>query len=144
MVEKTMHKDRWPIPVPAEMTKSIGLDLGKKFCAEVVDNKIIISNPENERIDFNNIIKAQVIKSTTIPAKTINLDVPIAKKKVKKKENKEYCYQCNKELSDDENLKVDGHRICKNCKKREVQKFLLYAERRRVLNEEEREKSESE
>ncbi|MBQ3423264.1 MAG: hypothetical protein IJH34_16760 [Romboutsia sp.] len=49
MLKKDMPKDRWGIPVPAEMSKSIGLDKGKPVYIDLdkSNNRIILTSSEN-------------------------------------------------------------------------------------------------
>lgn len=166
-VIKKIPKDRYTIAVPCEMLKHIGLDKGSEISIELdeTNNIIILKNPENDsedilepqsdNTDIQNTQTEDTLKQwhdeitkdsdnrlpdlskiPETPIETVEVKIDDAKKK----EPVEQCYYCGRDLENDEQLKVNGHRICRDCKKIEVQKLLLYMERRKILNAEKEEK----
>ena len=162
-VIKKIPKDRYTIAVPCEMLKHIGLDKGSEISIELdeTNNIIILKNPENDsedilepqsdNTDIQNTQTEDTLKQwhdeitkdsdNRLPDLSMIPETPIETVEVKiddakKKEPVEQCYYCGRDLTNNEQLKVNGHRICSDCKKIEVQKLLLYMERRKILNAE--------
>lgn len=161
---KKIPKDRYTIAIPYEMLNHIGLNKGSEISIELdeVNNIIILKNPENDSEDIlepqsdnadsqtedtlkqwhDEITKNSNSKLPDLasipktPIETVEVKLDYAKRK----EPVEQCYYCGRDLENDEQLKVNGHRICRDCKKIEVQKLLLYMERRKILNAEKEEK----
>ena len=160
MLKKDMPKDRWGVPVPAEYSKIIGLDKGKPVYIDLdkANNRIILTASEKES-DVNLVthsdnadlkeytyeeiadliinilneiseIKSKVINSLE-HTHTKYTDLGDTEITLNKATNVK-CAHCGKTLKDNEQLKINGKRICSNCKKVEVQKFLLYLERRKL------------
>lgn len=148
MIEKSMLKDKWSIPVPAEYSQSIGLEKGGKVYIDLDkanDRIIVTSSPskfeekiynDKEIIDLikfiitdNAYIKSK-LQATLVNKLDGNRYVP---------ELQEECGHCGRPLQPHEKLIVNGKRICSNCKKIEVQKFLLYLERRKLNAKKEKE-----
>lgn len=177
-LEKSMHKDRWGIPVPAEWSKQIGLEKGEPVYIglDSYNNRIILTSNKNESVlnlmnqsrqkedlfdtDYlidmiSNILENEPEIKTKVLGKvnhqhvhyvdnrlpSVKTDKPVTKRRGRPKgsvSNSNYiekCYYCHKELDANRNyLRVNGRKICSDCKKIEVQRFLLYLERRRSIN----------
>lgn len=159
IIEKVVPKDRWPIPVPAEFSKSIGLYPGSPVFIELdsESNRIIITSSKSDskpilsaqpetKIEYSNEEILNLIKYAIekYDLKSDLIDFILADKNKLEEKPKEKCAHCGKELQDHEQLKVNGKRICGECKKLEVQKLLLYIERRKVNEEARRQQKEEE
>ncbi len=157
MIEKNMLKDKWAIPVPAEYSQSIGLEKGGKVFIDLDQkhNRIIITKDINvseenveltpkEKIYTPNEI-ADLIKfilNEDYSIKQQILDMLLSRAGTQTVVNNPKCGHCGRPLKPQEKLCINGKRICSSCKKIEVQKFLLYLERRKL--DEERRKQEKE
>ncbi len=156
IVEKLVPKDRWPIPVPAEFSKSIGLYPGSPVFIELEsdNNRIIITSSKSDskpilepqfeysKEEMLNLIKYAIEK---YDLKSDLVDFILSKKEPENQFKRvEKCAHCGKELQNHEQLKVNGKRICGECKKLEIQKLLLYIERRKVNEEARRQQKEEE
>lgn len=156
IVEKVVPKDRWPIPVPAEFSKSIGLYPGSPVFIELEpdNNRIIITSSKSDpkpilepQFEYSEEEMLDLIKYAIekYDLKSDLVDFILSKKEPENQFKKvEKCAHCGKELQDHEQLKVNGKRICGECKKLEVQKLLLYIERRKVNEEARRQQKEEE
>lgn len=157
MVEKNMLKDKWSIPVPAEYSQYIGLEKGGKVFIDLdkSSNRIIITKDEKvsevkqeqpleEKVYTPNEI-ADLIKfilNEDYSIKQQILDMLLSRAGTQMVSDNPKCGHCGRPLKPQEKLRINGKRICSNCKKIEVQKFLLYLERRKL--DEERRKEEKE
>ena len=155
MIEKNMLKDKWAIPVPAEYSQSIGWEKGRKVFIDLdqKNNRIIITKdkkasevkqeqPLEEKVYTPNEI-ADLIKFILNDKYSINqqiLDMLLSRAGTQMIADNPKCGHCGKPLKPQEKLRINGKRICSSCKKIEVQKFLLYLERRKL--DEERRKQE--
>lgn len=135
----------------------IGIELDKTNNVIILRNPENLSEDnveaENEDIDLNNEENDEILSpklpDTIFPRleeitqvltsdnKKNKIEVPKvetvnSKEVITLQKKEERCYYCNEILKDNEQLKINGHRICSNCKKLEVQKFLLYMERRKL------------
>lgn len=156
IVEKVVPKDRWPIPVPAEFSKSIGLYPGSPVFIELdsESNRIIITSSKSDpkpilepQFEYSEEEMLDLIKYAIekYDLKSDLVDFILSKKEPENQFKKvEKCAHCGKELQDHEQLKVNGKRICGECKKLEVQRLLLYIERRKVNEEARRQQKEEE
>ena len=166
-VLKKIPKDRYTIAIPYEMLNHLGLSKGSEISIELdeTNNIIILKNPENDSEDIlepqsdnadmqdtqtedtlkqwhdeitkdSDSILPDLSKIPETPIETVEIKIEDAKKK----EPVEKCYYCGRDLTSNEQLKINGHRICSDCKKIEVQKLLLYIERRKILNAEKEER----
>lgn len=148
-VEKLMPKDRWGIPVPAEWSKSIGLEKGQPVIMglDTTNNRIIIISSkdtsdlnlinfghDNSLFNKNEII--DLLKQTIDSDEDIKQEIISTYSNYKDEEpesisENETCYYCGSKIKPDKKyLKVNGHKLCNKCKKTEIQRFLLYLERR--------------
>lgn len=164
-IEKKMPNDRWPIPVPAEFSKAIGIYLGGPVFIELEEenNRIILTSKEKDsevnlvpqrlpEITLQREFKEEreyskteilefikyIIKEENIESEL--MDVILSKDTLTALKNmpKEKCAHCGAVLQEHEQLRINGKRICGKCKKIEVQKFLFYLERRKLEDEKEK------
>ena len=150
MIEKNMLKDKWAIPVPAEYSQSIGLEKGGKVFIDLDknNNRIIITKdekapeikieqPKEEKIytpnEISDLIKFIINEDYSIKQNILDLLLNRSEKQMVP--NVPKCGHCGRPLKPQEKLMINGKRICHSCKKIEVQKFLLYLERRKLEDE---------
>lgn len=158
-IEKKMPNDRWTVPVPAEYSKAIGIYQGGPVFIELEEqnNRIILTS--NEKVSEVNLVPQRPLETTSqkeyskeeilefvkyiIQEENIGndlVDVILSKDTLTALNNipKEKCAHCGAILKENEQLRINGKRICSNCKKIEVQKFLFYIERRKLEDEKEK------
>ena len=165
-IEKKMPNDRWTVPVPAEYSKAIGIYQGGPVFIELEEqnNRIILTS--NEKVSEVNLVPQRPPETTSqresfkeekeyskeeilefvkyiIQEENIGsdlMDVILSKDTLTALNNmpKEKCAHCGAILKENEQLRINGKRICSNCKKMEVQKFLFYIERRKLEDEKEK------
>lgn len=158
-IEKKMPNDRWTVPVPAEYSKAIGIYQGGPVFIELEEqnNRIILTS--NEKVSEVNLVPQRPPETTSqreyskeeilefvkyiIQEENIGsdlMDVILSKDTLTTLSNmpKEKCAHCGAILKENEQLRINGKRICSNCKKMEVQKFLFYIERRKLEDEKEK------
>lgn len=144
MIEKNMLKDKWAIPVPAEYSQFLGLEKsGKVYIDLDSNNKRIIIQADNkerkETIEEKDFSEENIIDLVTfILNDNARIKSKIATMLLNKNNNTHFspreakCGHCGRILKNNEKLRINGKRICSDCKKIEVQKFLLYLERRKL------------
>ncbi len=164
-IEKKMPNDRWTVPVPAEYSKAIGIYQGGPVFIELEEqnNRIILTS--NEKVSEVNLVpqrppeitsqrefkeekeysKEEILELVKYIIQEENIgsdlmDIILSKDTLIALNNmpKEKCAHCGAILKENEQLRINGKRICSNCKKMEVQKFLFYIERRKLEDEKEK------
>lgn len=158
-IEKKMPNDRWTVPVPAEYSKAIGIYQGGPVFIELEEQNHRIILTSNEKVSEVNLVpqrppeitsqreysKEEILEFVKYIIQEENIgsdlmDVILSKDTLTALNNmpKEKCAHCGAILKENEQLRINGKRICSNCKKIEVQKFLFYIERRKLEDEKEK------